>query len=74
MQCLLQHRIAQETAIFKDGQIRDAQTWISRAQEIDALQTSANHTLQSELRERTEQYNQLWLGCQRQVLKMKQLH
>ncbi|KAG6417355.1 hypothetical protein SASPL_119509 [Salvia splendens] len=69
-----QHRIAQETAIFKDEQIRDAQTWISRAQEIDALQTSANHTLQSELRERTEQYNQLWLGCQRQFGEMERLH
>ncbi|XP_041993146.1 uncharacterized protein LOC121743839 isoform X3 [Salvia splendens] len=69
-----QHRIAQETAIFKDEQIRDAQTWISRAQEIDALQTSANHTLQSELRERTEQYNQLWLGGQRQFGEMERLH
>ncbi|KAL1557730.1 hypothetical protein AAHA92_08276 [Salvia divinorum] len=69
-----QHRIAQETVIFKDEQIRDAQTWISRAREIDALQTSANHTLQSELRERTEQYNQLWLGCQRQFGEMERLH
>ncbi|XP_057804235.1 uncharacterized protein LOC131019653 isoform X2 [Salvia miltiorrhiza] len=69
-----QHRIAQETVIFKDEQIREAQTWISRAQEIDALQTSANHTLQAELRERTEQYNQLWLGCQRQFGEMERLH
>lgn len=66
----MQHRVAQETVLFKDGQIREAQTWITRAQEIDALQTTTNHTLQAELRERTEQYNQLWLGCQRQVIKM----
>lgn len=66
----MQHRIAQETVLFKDEQIREAQTWISRAQEIDAMQTATNHTLQAELRERTEQYNQLWLACQRQVFKM----
>lgn len=66
----MQHRVAQETVLFKDEQIREAQTWITRAQEIDALQTTTNHTLQAELRERTEQYNQLWLGCQRQVFKM----
>ncbi|XP_047981339.1 uncharacterized protein LOC125222651 isoform X2 [Salvia hispanica] len=69
-----QNRIVQESASFKDEQIREAHTWISRAQEIDALQTSANYTLQSELRERTEQYNQLWLGCQRQFGEMERLH
>ncbi|KAL1544430.1 hypothetical protein AAHA92_21282 [Salvia divinorum] len=69
-----QNRIAQENVIFNDEQIREAHTWISRAQEIDALQISANHTLQSELRERTEQYNQLWLGCQRQFGEMERLH
>uniref|UniRef100_A0A251TCJ1 Putative glycoside hydrolase, family 79 n=1 Tax=Helianthus annuus TaxID=4232 RepID=A0A251TCJ1_HELAN len=36
--------------------------------EMDALQSSTNHSLQAELRERTEQYNQLWIGCQRQGL------
>ena len=36
-------------------------------QEMDALQSSTNHSLQAELRERTEHYNQLWLGCQRQL-------
>ncbi|KAF2583098.1 hypothetical protein F2Q68_00001073 [Brassica cretica] len=34
---------------------------------MDALQSSTNHSLQAELRERTEHYNQLWLGCQRQL-------
>lgn len=63
----MQHRVAQETVLFKDEQIREAQTWITRAQEIDAMQTTANHTLQAELRDRIEQYNQLWLACQRQV-------
>ena len=53
--------------MYKDEQLREAQGWIARAQEMDALQSSTNHSLQAELRERTEQYNQLWLGCQRQV-------
>ncbi|KAK1392171.1 Unconventional myosin-XVIIIa like [Heracleum sosnowskyi] len=61
-----QHRASQETLIFKDEQLREAQTWITRAQEMDALQTSTNQTLQAELRERIEQYNQLWMNCQRQ--------
>lgn len=45
---------------MKDEQLK---VWIARVQEMDALQS----TLQVELRERTEQYNQLWMGCQRQV-------
>ncbi|PIN22929.1 hypothetical protein CDL12_04366 [Handroanthus impetiginosus] len=71
-----QHRIAQETILFKDEQMREAQAWMTRAQEMDALQSSTNHTLQAELRERTEQYNQLWLVCQRQFgeLERLQLH
>lgn len=64
-----QHRIAQETILFKEEQIREAQAWMTRAQEMDALQSTTNHTLQAELRERTEHYNQLWLACQRQVMK-----
>lgn len=63
----LQHRVAQETIIIKDEQLREAQAWITRVQEMDALQSTTTHSLQAELRERTEQYNQLWLGCQRQV-------
>lgn len=66
-----QSRVAQETIIYKDEQIRDAQSWMTRVQEIDVLQAS---TLQVELRERTEQYNQLWLGCQRQFAEMERLH
>ena len=62
-----QHRVAQETILYKDEQLREAQAWITRVQEMDALQSTTNHSLQAELRERTEQYNQLWLGCQRQV-------
>ncbi|GAB4858600.1 hypothetical protein Ancab_010074 [Ancistrocladus abbreviatus] len=69
-----QHRIAQETLLFKDEQLREAQAWITRIQEMDALQSSTNHSLQAELRERTEQYNQLWLGCQRQFAEMERLH
>lgn len=66
----IQHRIAQETILFKEEQLREAQAWITRAQEMDALQSTTNHTLQAELRERTEHYNQLWLGCQRQVVNL----
>ena len=66
----MQNRIAQENILFKDEQLREAQAWITRVQEMDALQSTTNHSLQAELRERTEQYNQLWLGCQRQVVKV----
>ncbi|KAF3794234.1 hypothetical protein EJ110_NYTH01090 [Nymphaea thermarum] len=69
-----QHRVAQETIMYKDGQLREAQTWIARVQEMDAFQLTANHSLQAELRERTDQYNQLWLGCQRQLADMERHH
>uniref|UniRef100_F6HXS5 Uncharacterized protein n=1 Tax=Vitis vinifera TaxID=29760 RepID=F6HXS5_VITVI len=41
---------------------------------MDVLQSTTNPSLQAELRERTEQYNQLWLGCQRQFAEMERLH
>ncbi|KAL2527526.1 hypothetical protein Adt_12580 [Abeliophyllum distichum] len=69
-----QNRIAQETILLKDEQLREAQSWMIRAQEMDALQSTANHSLQAELRERTEQFNQLWFGCQRQLGEMERLH
>ncbi|KAJ9546228.1 hypothetical protein OSB04_025935 [Centaurea solstitialis] len=69
-----QHRVAQETLIYKDEKLREAQAWIARVQEMDALQSTTNHSLQAELRERTEQYNQLWIGCQRQFSEMERLH
>ncbi|XP_022763167.1 uncharacterized protein LOC111308796 isoform X4 [Durio zibethinus] len=69
-----QYRTAQETILYKDEKLREAQTWISGVQEMDALQSSTNHSLQAELRERTEQYNQLWHGCQRQFAEMERLH
>lgn len=59
-----QLRVAQETILYKDEQLREAQTWIARVQE----------SLQAELRDRTEQYNHLWLGCQRQFAEMERLH
>lgn len=68
------NRIAQENIIYKDEQLREAQSWITRVQEMDALQSNTNHSLQAELRERTEQYNQLWLACQRQFGEMERLH
>ncbi|XP_022995577.1 uncharacterized protein LOC111491065 isoform X9 [Cucurbita maxima] len=69
-----QHRIAQETILYKDEQLREAHAWIARVQEMDALQSTTNHSLQAELCERKEQYNQLWLGCQRQFAEMERLH
>ncbi|MCD9642692.1 hypothetical protein HAX54_029599 [Datura stramonium] len=62
-----QNRIAQETILFKDDQIREAQAWITRVQEVEVVQ-------QAELRERAEQYNQLWLAYQRQFGEMERLH
>lgn len=62
-----QNRIAQETILFKDDQIREAQAWITRVQEVEVVQ-------QTELRERAEQYNQLWLAYQRQFGEMDRLH
>ncbi|GMH08835.1 hypothetical protein Nepgr_010675 [Nepenthes gracilis] len=69
-----QHRIAQDTILYKDEQLRETQAWITRIQEMDALQSSTNHSLQAELRERVDQYNQLWLVCQRQFAEMERLH
>ncbi|KAI4307045.1 hypothetical protein L6164_030276 [Bauhinia variegata] len=66
-----QHRVAQETIMYKDEQLREAQAWISRVREVDVFQSTS---LQAELRERTEQYNQLWMGCQRQFAEMERLH
>ncbi|KAK1554910.1 hypothetical protein Q3G72_026251 [Acer saccharum] len=65
-----QHRAAQETIMYKDEQLREAQAWVARVQ----LQSTTNQSLQAELRERTEQFNQLWLGCQRQFAEMERLH
>ncbi|KAK4273846.1 hypothetical protein QN277_017162 [Acacia crassicarpa] len=69
-----QHRVAQETNVYKDEQLREAHAWIARVREVDAYQTTTNQTLQAELRERTEQYNQLWMGYQRQFAEMERLH
>ncbi|KAK8337822.1 hypothetical protein V6Z12_A09G210400 [Gossypium hirsutum] len=69
-----QYRAAQETILYKDERLREVQTWISSVQEMDALQSSTNHSLQAELRECTEQYDQLWHGCQRQLAEMERLH
>ncbi|XP_044508940.1 uncharacterized protein LOC123227883 isoform X1 [Mangifera indica] len=65
-----QNRAAQETIIYKDEQLREAQAWVARAQ----LQSTTNQSLQAELRERTEQFNQHWLGYQRQFAEMERLH
>ncbi|XP_020236764.1 uncharacterized protein LOC109816249 isoform X2 [Cajanus cajan] len=69
-----QHRVAQETIMFKDEQFREAQAWIARVREMDVFQSTTNQTLQAELRERTEQYNQLWMGFQRQFAEMERVH
>ncbi|XP_072989383.1 uncharacterized protein [Typha latifolia] len=69
-----QHRVAQETVLYKDEQLREAQAWLSRAQEMDALHSTTNQTLQAELRERTEQFNQYWINFQRQFAEMERHH
>jgi len=53
--------------LFKDGQLQDAQAWMARAQELDTYHINNNNTLHAELRDRSEQLNQLWMGFQRQV-------
>ncbi|XP_020582706.1 uncharacterized protein LOC110026189 isoform X2 [Phalaenopsis equestris] len=68
-----QHRVAQETLLYKDEQLREAQAWVARAQ-VDALQSATNQSLQAELRERTEQFNQYWLALQRQFVEMERHH
>ncbi|PKA53068.1 hypothetical protein AXF42_Ash018976 [Apostasia shenzhenica] len=69
-----QHRVAQETMLYKDEQLREAQAWITRVQEVDALQSTTNQSLQAELRERTEQFNQYWIALQRQFMDMERNH
>jgi len=59
--------MSQELLLCKDGQLQDAQAWMARAQELDAYHVNTNNTLHAELRDRNEQLNQLWMGCQRQV-------
>ncbi|XP_019417222.1 PREDICTED: uncharacterized protein LOC109328280 isoform X1 [Lupinus angustifolius] len=69
-----QQRVAQDAIIYKDEQLREAQAWIARVREMDIFQSTTNQTLQAELRERTDQYNQLWVGFQRQYTEMERLH
>ncbi|CAL0319552.1 unnamed protein product [Lupinus luteus] len=69
-----QQRVAQDAIIYKDEQLREAQAWIARVREMDIFQSTTNQTLQAELRERTDQYNQLWIGFQRQYTDMERLH
>ncbi|TVU04729.1 hypothetical protein EJB05_47873 [Eragrostis curvula] len=59
-----QHRVAQENILYKDEQLRDAHAWVARVQEMDALQSQS---LQVELRERMEQFNQYWISSQQQA-------
>lgn len=68
-----QNRATQDLLLFKDGQLQDAQTWMARAQELDAYHVNANTTLHAELRERSDQLNQLWMGYQRQVIFLSEL-
>ncbi|KAK3042077.1 hypothetical protein RJ639_001779 [Escallonia herrerae] len=68
---VFQHRVAQETVLFKD---REAQAWMTRAQEMDALQSSNYHNMQAELRERTEHFNQLYHYWQQQFVEMERAH
>ncbi|XP_078442108.1 RNA polymerase II degradation factor isoform X2 [Wolffia australiana] len=69
-----QHRVAQETILFKDEQLREAQAWMVRAQEVDAFHLTTNQTLQAEIRERTEQFNQYFLGLHKQFAEVDRQH
>lgn len=69
-----QHRVAQETILYKDEQLREVQAWMARVQEADVLQSTTNQSLQAELRERTEQFNQYWIALQRQFVEMEHHH
>lgn len=53
--------------MYKDEQLREAQAWIASVREAGVFPSTSNQTLQAELRERTEQYNHLWMAFQRQV-------
>ncbi|KAH0464836.1 hypothetical protein IEQ34_004939 [Dendrobium chrysotoxum] len=66
-------RVARETVLYKDEQLREAQAWIARVQ-VDALQSTTNQSLQAELQERTEQFNQYWIALQRQFVEMERHH
>lgn len=68
-----QHRAAQEKIIYKDEQLRKMQAWMAHVQEADVLQ-STNQSLQAELRQRTEQFNQYWIALQRQFVEMEHHH
>ncbi|KAL5230373.1 hypothetical protein ABZP36_029149 [Zizania latifolia] len=63
-----QHRAAQDNIIYKDEQLREAHAWVARVQEMDVLQSQ---TLQAELHERNEQFNQYWISFQQQYVEMQ---
>eukprot|EP00252_Welwitschia_mirabilis_P005813 TRINITY_DN1640_c0_g1_i2.p1 TRINITY_DN1640_c0_g1~~TRINITY_DN1640_c0_g1_i2.p1 ORF type:complete len:854 (+),score=213.93 TRINITY_DN1640_c0_g1_i2:292-2853(+) len=63
----LQNRAVHDILLYKEEQLREAQAWATRVQELDAIHhLNNNHSLQAELRDRTNQLNQLWLSCQKQ--------
>ncbi|KAJ0964091.1 hypothetical protein J5N97_029213 [Dioscorea zingiberensis] len=66
-----QHRAAQEAILYKDEQLREAQAWITRLQEMGALQSSS---LQAELREHIDQFHQYYISLQRQFMDMERHH
>ncbi|KAG8087783.1 hypothetical protein GUJ93_ZPchr0010g8058 [Zizania palustris] len=66
--CSYQHRAAQDNIIYKDEQLREAHAWVARVQEMDVLQSQ---TLQVELHERNEQFNQYWISFQQQYVEMQ---
>ncbi|OEL32885.1 hypothetical protein BAE44_0006097, partial [Dichanthelium oligosanthes] len=63
-----QNRVAQENILYKDEQLREAHAWVAQVREMDALQSQS---LQVELRERMEQFNQYWISSQQQYAEMQ---
>lgn len=69
-----QHRSIQAALSYRDEQLRDAQSWVQRAQERGAFHANAHNSLHAELRDCTEQINQLWMGHQRQLADIERYH
>ncbi|XP_039814399.1 uncharacterized protein LOC120677316 [Panicum virgatum] len=63
-----QHRVAQENILYKDEQLREAHAWVAQVRDMDVLQSQS---LQVELRERMEQFNQYWISSQQQYAEMQ---
>uniref|UniRef100_A0A1D1YK66 Reticulocyte-binding protein 2 a n=1 Tax=Anthurium amnicola TaxID=1678845 RepID=A0A1D1YK66_9ARAE len=65
-----QHRVAHETTLLKDEQLKEAHAWMAHAQEMDAFHSTTNQALQAELQEHIEQFNQCLIGLHQQLVQV----